>query len=408
MTKILHILDHSLPLHSGYSFRTRAIIKAQLRAGWDVKAITGMRHQRNSGNEDMDNSKPEMENIDGLDFYRSYGKTSSIPLIREWQEVNILADNIVKKAQKLQPDILHAHSPMLNGLAGLKAAKKLGLPLIYEIRAFWEDAAVGNGTGTEGSINYKITRTLETHVAKKADGIAVICQGLKDDLVKRGIIPDKIIISPNGVDMDQFGDSMAADPVLISQYQLEGCDILGFIGSFYDYEGLDDLVRAMPHITAQNDKIRLFLIGSGPVYADIEKMVASLNLEKYIIMPGRVPHDEVSRWYAMIDIMVYPRKAMRLTHLVTPLKPLEAMAQNKLVIASDVGGHKELITTGKTGELYQAGNSNALANAILHLIANKADWDKRKKTARQYIEQERDWDRNIYCYQDIYHSLLKI
>lgn len=125
-------------------------------------------------------------------------------------------------------------------------------------------------------------------------------------------------------------------------------------------------------------------------------------------MPGRVPHDEVSRWYAMIDIMVYPRKAMRLTHLVTPLKPLEAMAQNKLVIASDVGGHKELITTGKTGELYQAGNSNALANAILHLIANKADWDKRKKTARQYIEQERDWDRNIYCYQDIYHSLLKI
>ena len=399
MPRILHVLDHSLPLHSGYAFRTRAILKAQQVAGWDVAGITGVRQYQHG-------QKPEAlsQLVEGLCFHRTIADITSPSPLREWQEVSALADAIVELHARWPFDILHAHSPALNGMAALRASRKLGVPLIYEIRAFWEDAAVGNGMGSERSLRYRLTRGLENHVVRNADAIAVICEGLKQDLIDRGVSASKITVSPNGVDMDMFGTPSAADPDLVNGLGLTGVDVIGYIGSFYDYEGLDDLISAM---SLMETNAHLLLVGGGPMEDALRAQAKASAAAHRMHFVGRVSHEEVERYYSLVDILAYPRKRMRLTELVTPLKPMEAMAQGRLVAASDVGGHKELIRHGDTGTLFAADNPAAIAASLDSLLRSRNQWDAMRQRARHFAETERSWQTNIYRYDPVYHSLLQ-
>ncbi len=407
MPRILHVLDHSLPLHSGYTFRTRAIMTAQLAMGWQVEGVTGVRQYQ--GGQEM--GAPN-QTVDGLRFHRTMATIKAPSPVLEWREVAALTQRIVELHRESPFDLLHAHSPVINGLAAMRAARILKIPFLYEIRAFWEDAAVGNGTGTEGSAKYRLTRALETHVARRADAVAVICEGLREDLIKRHIPAHKIMVSPNGVDMGLFGDAPARDDALAAELGLpENADVLGFIGSFYDYEGLDDLLEAMPmlarrRLDAGGAIPHLILVGGGPRAADLAVQAKASPMADYIHFIGRVPHGEVSRYYSLIDLLVYPRKPMRLTELVTPLKPIEAMAQGRLVIASNVGGHKELIKDGVTGTLFTAGSPSSLAKAAATMLADRNGWDDRRAVARNYVGTERDWAKNVQRYEPVYQMLL--
>ena len=401
MTRILHILDHSLPLHSGYCFRTRAIMKAQIASGLTVAGVTGVRQNQHGYV-----AQQPMEEADGLCFYRTLAQVQGPSPVREWREIAALAERIEQVIRDWQPDVLHAHSPALNGLAALRAAEKSGLPLVYEIRAFWEDAAVGNGTGRENSPRYWLTRQLENHVVNGADAVAVICEGLKSDLISRGVKREKITISPNGVDLDLFGQPPARDDRLLSELGLAGKSVLGFIGSYYDYEGLDDLIAAMPLLLASHPQVHLLLVGGGPMETALQNQVERLGLGTAVTFIGRVPHGEVERYYGLMDIMVYPRKSMRLTDLVTPLKPLEAMAQGRLVAASDVGGHRELIEDGVTGTLFPAGDPAKIAQKLASLLENRHEWAQTVKTAKKFVEADRNWSSNILRYTPVYQRLI--
>jgi len=398
MSRILHVLDHSLPLHSGYSFRTRAILKAQQVAGWDVAAITGVRQYQHGQTADA-----QTDWVEGLCFHRSCAQVNGPSPLREWREMSVLTDAIVALHARWPFDILHAHSPAINGMAALLASRKLGVPLVYEIRAFWEDAAVGNGTGREGSAKYRLTRALENHVVHHADAVAVICEGLKKDLVARGVPSSKITISPNGVDMEMFGAPAAAYPALVEKLGLRDVDVIGYIGSFYDYEGINDLIAAM---LLMRHNAHLLLVGGGPMEDVLRVQSKASPVANRIHFVGRVPHEEVEHYYSLVDVMAYPRKRMRLTELVTPLKPLEAMAQRRLVAASDVGGHKELIRHGDTGTLFKADDPEALAVALDTLLDSRDCWDAMRQRARVFVEAERDWRMNIYRYDPVYHLLL--
>ncbi|MCD2324001.1 glycosyltransferase, exosortase A system-associated [Sphingomonas sp. IC-56] len=394
--RILHILDHGLPLHSGYTFRTRAILKAQIARGWDVAAVTGPRHGQSPAAEEL---------VDGLRFFRTEPPKPAPAPLGEWREVGAFARRIRAVAKAFRPDVLHAHSPVLDAIAGQRAARRLGLPFVYEIRAFWEDAAVGNGTGREGSWRYRVTRALETRAVKQADAVAVICEGLRQDLVDRGIESEKIFVSPNGVDLDLFGDPLLLDQALAAQLGTAGSETIGFIGSFYDYEGLDILIDAMPALVAARPAMQLVLVGGGPAEAALRARATASPAADRIQFVGRVPHDQVERYYSLIDVLVYPRKQMRLTELVTPLKPLEAMAQKRLVAASNVGGHRELIRDGDTGTLFAPDDPQALAASVATLFAQREGWDARRARARAFVEAERNWADNVERYDSVYHSL---
>ena len=398
MTRVLHVLDHSLPLHSGYTFRTRAIMTAQAASGLDVRGITGQRHSADG---------PVAEVADGLLFHRTPGTASGPAGLREWREIGRLAKQIEKLAADWRPDVLHAHSPALCGHAALRAGRALGIPVVYEIRAFWEDAAVENGSGRTGSVKYRLTRALEDRAVAEADAVFTISHGLRDDLIARGHAGGKIGLSPNGVDLALFGEPPARDDALAAKLGLgakdSGGPVIGFIGSFYDYEGLDDLIAAMPHLRQRYPDASLLLVGGGPLDAELRRQAQGLS---GIHFTGRVPHGEVERYYSLIDVLAYPRKASRLTELVTPLKPLEAMAQGRIVAASDVGGHRELISDGATGALFAPDDPRACAEALADLVDARADWPAMRERAREHVRAKHDWARNIRRYQDVYHHLL--
>jgi PEP-CTERM/exosortase A-associated glycosyltransferase len=393
--RILHVLDHGLPLHSGYTFRTRAILKAQEALGWEVAAVTGPRHGA---------AEAAVEEVDGLTFYRTPPRRRLAPLLDEAREIAAFAARIDSVVERFRPDILHAHSPVLDALAALKVARRRKLPLVYEIRAFWEDAAVGNGTGREDSPRYRLTKRIETWAVNRADAVAVICEGLRDDLIGRGVDPAKIMVSPNGVDLTLFGTPAPRDAALAAELGLAG-EVIGFIGSFYDYEGIDDLIAAMPALVAARPEARLLLVGGGPMEAALRAQAAASPVAERIRFVGRVPHHAVERYYGLVDVLAYPRKAMRLTELVTPLKPLEAMAQRRLVAASDVGGHRELIRDGDTGTLFAPDDPAAIAAALAGLLADRSGWEARRTRARAFVEAERNWSSNISRYLPVYGAL---
>ncbi len=402
MTRILHVLDHSLPMHSGYTFRTRAILKAQTAMGLEVRGITGLRHTAEG---------PPVEEADGLLFHRTRGAASGPPGLREWREIGQFASAIDALCEDWTPDIIHAHSPALDGQAAARIANRQNIPFVYEIRAFWEDAAVGNVKGSEGSIKYRLTRELENNVVRRADAVVTICEGLRNDLVARGHDADKISIMPNGVDLSLFGTPPARDDALATELGLVGedgapCPVIGFIGSFYDYEGLDDLIAAMPALIARQPDARLLMVGGGPCADALRAQAEASAAASAIRFVGRVPHSEVERYYALCDVMAYPRKKSRLTDLVTPLKPLEAMAQNKIVAASDVGGHRELIEDGKTGALFAPDDPAACANALARLLENRDSWDTIRAAGLAHVKANHDWATNIQRYQVIYQTLL--
>ncbi len=400
--RILHVLDHSIPLHSGYTFRTRAILEQQRRMGYETFHLTSPKH--------LGEYKPE-EKVDGFKFYRTAPLpywAEKLPLLNQWTVARQLEKRLDELIPQLRPDVLHAHSPALNGIAALNMGRKHRIPVVYECRAFWEDAAVDHGTTSEGSLRYRLTKTLETHVFHQADAITTICEGLKQDIVQRRIPTGKVTVVPNAVDLERFAMGLEPDPNLQEQLGLDGKTVLGFIGSFYAYEGLSLLLEALPRILATQPDVRVLLVGGGPQEAILHHRAETLGLEGNVTFTGRVPHDQVQKYYDLVDIFIYPRLTMRLTELVTPLKPLEAMAQGKLVLASDVGGHRELIRDGETGLLFAANDSQALADSVLQVVSEQNLWPEMIERARRFVEEERNWETSVNRYRNVYAAVTDV
>lgn len=396
--KILHILDHSLPLHSGYAFRTISILREQRALGWETFHLTTPRQGATSGLED---------NVDGWHFYRTPEPLpKGLPGLRELREMKINEARIADVVRQVCPDILHPHSPVLNALPAIRVGRRLGIPVVYEMRASWEDAAVDHGSTTEGSLRYRLSRGLETMALRGADQITTICEGLRGDIMMRGLAADKITVIPNAVDANAFHFGAEPDPSLREGLGLVGKTVVGFAGSFYGYEGLHLLVSAVACLVATYPDIRLLLVGGGPQDAALHDQAVREGVAERVIFTGRVPHDQVQKYYDLIDVLAYPRLPIRLTELVTPLKPLEAMAQGRMFVASDVGGHRELVRHGETGFLFQAGSVDALAEAITGVLERRETWPAIRANARAFVECERTWTNSVARYRDVYRNAL--
>lgn len=333
------------------------------------------------------------------------GLASRFPILKEIALMRQTERRIEEAIREVAPDIVHAHSPVLNALPAIRAGRRAGLPVVYEVRAFWEDAAASHGTSTEQGPRYRATRALETFALRRADGVTTICEGLRTDIVTRGIPSEKVTVIPNAVNAEEFA-SGEPDPSLARSLGLDGKTVLGFLGSFYSYEGLDMLCRAMPGIVVEQPNAMLLLVGGGPEENALKALVAELGIEDRVVFTGRVPHDEVQKYYDLVDLLVYPRVPIRLTELVTPLKPLEAMAMGKMLVASNVGGHRELIRDGETGTLFAAGDVDDLATVVSKVLSDRTGWPAMIEAGHRFVETERTWKRSVANYTELYERLL--
>jgi len=399
--RILHVLDHSIPLHSGYTFRTLALLREQRRLGWETFHLTSPKHTGTTALE---------ETVDGAwHFYRTpptEGAASRLPGLEPVAQMRQVEKRLESVVDAVRPDVLHAHSPVLNAIPALRVGRRRGIPVVYEVRAFWEDAAVDHGSTTEGSLRYRLTRRLETHALRQASHVFTICEGLRSDIAARGVPSGRITVIPNAVDIEKFEPGGKPDEALKARLGLTGMTVLGFIGSFYAYEGLDLLLQAFPAMLQKRPELRLLLVGGGPQDTALKAQAQALGVADKVVFTGRVPHAEVPRYYDLVDVLAYPRHSMRLTELVTPLKPLEAMAQGRLLVASDVGGHRELIRHGETGWLFKAGSAPALAEAIAQLLERREQWPALRRAGRAFVERERHWAGSVARYAPVFERLV--
>lgn len=391
--RILHVLDHSLPLHSGYSFRTLAILREQRALGWQTVHLTTPKQGVATALRDE---------VDGWLFHRTPSPEGTGLLA----QMRLTAARLEEVIRDTQPDLIHAHSPVLNALPSLWVGRRRRLPVVYEMRASWEDAAVDHGTTVEGSLRYRVSRALESVALRAADQVTTICDGLRADIAVRGVPPERITVIRNAVDVSLFKFGAEPDADLRRSLGLEGATVVGFAGSFYGYEGLDLLIEAARQMLPRHPRLRLLLVGGGPQESNLRAQAAAAGMQDRVIFTGRVPHADVQRYYELIDVLAYPRLPIRLTELVTPLKPLEAMAQGRMLVASDVGGHRELIRHGETGFLFRAGDPAALAAAIEDILVRRSLWPQVRMQARRFVEVERTWAASVACYRDVYRRAL--
>lgn len=399
---VLHILDHSLPLQSGYVYRTMGILGAQRGFGWSTAQLTTPRQAA---------ALNAHEQCDGWQFHRTpapKGWLSRQPGLAYLAEMQATQQRIVTLLGDEKPDIVHAHSPVLNGIPAYRAARQAGIPFVYEVRAFWEDAAVDLGTARQGGPRFRMTRAVETWVLKRADSVITLCEGIRAEIVARGVPEERVFVVGNAVNESLVRERGAPDSALKASLALPEGRILGFLGSFYHYEGLDLLLQALPAVFSQHPDAALLLVGGGPEEEKLRNLVGSLGLEGKVIFTGRVPHGDIARYYDLIDVFVYPRRSMRLTELVTPLKPLEAMAMGGIVAASDVGGHRELLRDGETGTLFRSGASAPITEALLGLLsATPERLNELASNAKSHLAAERTWRSTAEAYRPAYQRLLK-
>ena len=395
--RVLHVLDHSLPIHDGYVFRTLGILAAQRARGWTTAHLTSPRQGAVDG--------PTQE-LEGWRFHRTPPRAPALdlPVLREWSEMTETTRRLLAVAEQERPTIIQAHSPVLNALPALRVGRRLRIPVVYEVRAFWEDAGADQGKGAEGSLRWRAIRAIETWAFRRAQAITTICEGLRNDIVGRGIATKNVTVIPNAVDASRFGVLPPAGAAERAAIGLPDVPVIGFIGSLYQYEGIDLLMEAAARLRDRRADLRFVIVGGGMEEAALKEKLRASRLGDSVQMVGRVPNREVERYYAAMDVMVYPRRSLRLTETVTPLKPLEAMAQGRIVMASDVGGHRELIADGRTGYLFRPDDPDALAAAIERVVDARAEWAAMRINARRFVEHERTWAASVARYAGVYAS----
>ena len=405
--RVLHVLDHSWPVMDGYSQRSRSLITAQLNMDFRPAVLTGPLHQH-------DDPTAEEIFLDGVRYFRTpcqQGVSGRAiqgrwPVVREISVVRLLKKRIQQLLETEPFDIIHAHSPALCGLAALEAVRRRSIPLVYEIRSFWEDSPLVRKKTLQASIRYRLARDLETYVVRRADAVVGIASSILEELRDRRISADKLFHVPNGVDIARFVPQ-PRDISLAVELGLEGSPTIGYLGTFFLWEGVSWMVRAAAELRRQGLQFQLLIVGDGADAIEVKRAIEETRSEGYIRWLGRIPHDQVERYYSVMDVLAYPRLRTRLTDLVTPLKPLEAMALGKPILASGVGGLRELIDPEVTGLLFDPGNREDFCRQASRLLLQVDLRRRLGEKARSQILEEKSWDLLARRYESVYQEAVQ-
>lgn len=398
--KVLHLLDVSRPTKNGYSSRSDAIIRNLRALDVETCQLTSQKYDLFSELE---------EDIDGVKYYRTTkakGLFVKLPILSYIDHVRHMTNRALDVIEREKPDVIHAHSPMLNGLVALRLRKITGIPVMYEVRAFWEDAAVDTGKITENGLQYRLIRGIEQYVFNRVDKVSCICEGLKKEIEGRNVTAKRLIVAQNSVDLNKFSLIKEKNKDLEKELGLENKKVIAFLGSFFKYEGLEFLIKSIKQIVKKIPNVHVLLVGGGNESDNLVKLANDLDVSQYITFTGRIDYNEITKYYSLVDLLVFPRENIRLTQLVTPLKPLEAMAQGIPVIASDIGGHREMIKHGETGLLFTPEDPNELAQTVVKLLSDDQLKEKLVANGLAYVTHTRNWKNTASAYLPAYEQLI--
>ncbi len=386
----LMVLFWSLPYASnGYAVRSHGLLSGLYNAGWDITAYTRPGYPWDS-RAHTGPKQPESAHVGEITYHHVKGPNVRDVYSNYGDYFEKSARIIESLARKSHPTLIHAASNHLVGLPSLIAARRLGLPFVYEVRGLWEMTEASVNPALEESELFKLRHNLESLVAREADYVITLTSKLRDELVSRGVRREDIRIVPNCVDVGRF-KPLPPDNDLQARLGLSDAPTIGYIGSFVAYEGLDDLVKAAAMLKERGVRFNLLLVGEGKVLNEIRELTKKLELDKEVFLTGRVPHDEVEGYYSLIDIAPFPRKPVPVCEMVSPLKPLEAMAMGKVVVASSVDALKDTVVDRETGLLFEKGVVQALADTLAEVIADRDLAARLSSQGLDWVRKNRTW-----------------
>jgi len=388
--RVLNILAFSLPYTSvGYSTRSHGLAIGIKNAGWDIRPYTrpGFPFDFKSELEGLE--LPDEDEIDGIVYRRIFdiGRKG----ISEVDYMLTSVDLYEKIIRSEKPEIVHAASNYVTALPAMIAARRLGVPFVYEVRGFWEITRSSRDENFQNTAKYRLMQLYEGITARHADRVITITAAMKEELMARGVPAEHIVIAYNSVDPERFLPRPPNKKLAKSLGIPDGVPVIGYVGSFVDYEGLDDLITACAGLHADGQEFHLLLVGDGAGFEDLKRQVEELGIASKTTMPGRVPHEMVEDYYSLIDIAPFPRKPWEVCELVSPLKPYEAMALEKAVVVSGTRALSEIIKDNVTGYIFNKGDVVDLKYTLSNLLEKQELRIKLGKSARDWILKERSW-----------------
>jgi len=387
--KICYLLHNRLPYNSGgYASRTHGLLTNISNYGWDIHGVSRLGYPEDKMHDII---SQKIDIIDDIHYHRLRHKNIGLGKIDMKRYLQVYAEVLYDFARKEKPSIIHAASNHMNGLVGNAVAKALGIPSVYEVRGLWEITRISREPQWKDTDYYNLMVKLETQAAKDADVVLTLTEALKSEMIARGISQDKIYIIPNGVTSERFVPRQR-DCVLEYELGLSGKCVIGYIGSVVAYEGLELLIDAVSILDSEDTiPFAVLIVGDGALLDSIKKRAKEKGVMKYFIFTGRVAHKDVERYYSLVDIAPFPRLAQPVCEMVSPLKPFEAMATQKAVIASDVNALAEIVKDGYNGLLFKKESIHDFAIKLKLLINNESLRNKLGENARYWVKQERDW-----------------
>jgi glycosyltransferase involved in cell wall biosynthesis len=401
---VLQFVTNALPrTNAGYTVRTHKIALAQRELGLAPQVVTRLGYPLAQGLADV---RPLVE-VDGIRYHR----------LLPWLPPRDPAAAVAKGAdlagplvERVRPSVLHAVSNHLNAAVALELGRRHGLPVVYEVRGFLEDSWLSRDPAhTTGSPFYRLTRELETRCMRAADAVVTLGAAMREEITERGIDPAKIFEVPNAVD-EEFLSPLPDGAGMRRKLGIGPEEfVAGLTSSFYGYEGIDTLIDATALLRDQGTPVVLLLVGDGPERGALERRAAGHGLlaaggtgTARVLFTGRVPMSSIRQFHAVLDVFAVPRRADRVCQLVTPLKPVEAMAGGIPVIASDVKALREIVEPGVTGTLTLPENPGAWAKSLRELTYSRERRQKIGQAAQDWVSAERTWRAVTARYVDAY------
>ena len=400
--KVLHVLYQSLPQVSGSSIRSRDIMLSQKEVGIEVLAITAP--FQNSI------SKKGLDIIDDITYIRTSQNTkNSITDLRKGVlqriyrvfSILIFSQKLFSTIKKEKPDVLHAHAMFFCAIPSLVLGKVFNIPVVYEFRSLWMYQKTNSRN--KGFINKKIEIFLihvEIFCLKKAAHAVILNENLKEFIFSKTNKPFKNTIINNAVNTSLI-EKLKANKVSKKEDKI----VFGYIGTLTAYEGLEFLIQTFQELYDDGFKLKLIIYGKGVNKQSVQDQINARSDINTISYKGAIAPSEVYKAFSEIDVIINPRLNTPKTNSVTPLKPLEAMAYEKLFIGSDVGGIKEIVPQG-TGFLFSSENKNDLKKVVKKVASlSPQDRDSHKKEALAFVVSHKSWLQNAAKYKEIYTSL---
>ena len=388
---VLNILAFSLPYTSvGYATRSHGLAGGIRHAGWDIIPHTRPGFPGDFKKDLADASLPPSDTLDGLTYHRIFSPSRNN--MSEEEYLRACADTWEEVIRRIRPSVVHAASNYVTALPALIAARKQGVPFVYEVRGFWEVTRTSRDDGFTHTPKYRHMTFFEQLVCEQADAVITITTPMKEELIRRGLPEEKIAVAFNSVDVERFVP-VPRDEALAERLGIAAdCPVIGYVGSMVDYEGLEDLLTAAAALKREGQNFRLLLVGDGACSEALRRQAEELELTDIAIMPGRVPHEQVESFYSLVDIAPFPRKPWEVCELVSPLKPFEAMAQQKAVVVSSTAALREIVRHGKTGMIFEKGDVASLRDTLRTLLLDAPLREELGRNARNWVARERTWN----------------